>query len=546
MRAFRSRGLSFCLPMRACRKRPASNSLPLPPQYADSDSDTDTGAGAASAADPSSAHPHWTTRGVGLQERSGRVGPDWARLVVQRLRSGNLLGCGETQLTLQLWADCGGLGTAHIAATAVGEALRQELGIQLGWNLYCYCDKDKRARDFVLRNFKPAHVSDDMEHRNFETKEIACSTCMCNHPLPESGIDLYVAGFPCTPWTRRGSRRGWGSPDIKPFKIGFKTIRHIQPALWLYEVPEGVRDHVGAAAESGLEQIQAFVSDLLGQSYTIQTATAVDPTWFGFPIRRPRVFMLGWRNDMNSRGRGQLALEAILGRPIANPVHFADMLKVEQALDWTKVGDFATDEDLRALQAAGLEHCNCREDPMELCSIHTCSSSCKQCGKNGLGCKWRTTMTTYQASHDVFRVVVPGAAQKLAYVHAMALHGLPAPESPRLRNFLNVVARLPEVQPLAQTLAVIDLSQTVTMASLRTDGAVPTLTTRSRVFSLALGRYLTTAELAFLMGYDLDTYSFQGCSESWFRARLGLCMHVASLGSMIAALLAVPLSSIGA
>ena len=102
------------------------------------------------------------------------------------------------------------------------------------------------------------------------------------------------------------------------------------------------------------------------------------------------------------------------------------------------------------------------------------------------------------------------------------------------------------MQPLAQTLAVIDLSQTVTMASLRTDGAVPTLTTKSKVFSLALGRYLTTAELAFLMGYNLDEYNFQGCSESWFRARLGLCTHVASLGSMIAALIAVPLSSLGA
>jgi len=155
-------------------------------------------------------------------------------------------------------------------------------------------------------------------------------------------------------------------------------------------------------------------------------------------------------------------------------------------------------------------------------------------------------MVAYQSAHAVFRVGVPGAKQRLAYMHAMTLYGLSAKESPRLRNFLNVVSRLPEVQPLAQTLGVIDLSQTVTMESLRTDGALPTLTTSSRVFSLALGRYLTTAELAFLMGFDLDTYNFQGCSESWFRARLGLCMHVASLGSMIAALLAVPLSSIGA
>ena len=449
-------------------------------------------------------------------------------------------------MTLQLWADCGGLGTAQIAATALGEALGRELGIQLRWNLYCYCDKDEVARDFVQRNFKPAHISDDMEHRNFETNEIACSTCGCNHSLPSSGIDLYAAGFPCTPWTRRGSRQGWDSPDIKPLKIGFKTIRYVQPALWLYEVPEGVRDHRCAASESGLDQIQAFVSDLLGNGYTIQTAKCVDPTWFGFPIRRPRVFMLGWRNDMNSKERGRLALEAILGQPIANPVHFADMLKVEQALDWSKVGDFATTDDFRALQAAGVDQCKCREDPMELCPIHACGPSCKSCGSDGLGCKWRKTMITYQSSHDVFRVAVPGATQKLAYVHAMALHGLVAPESPRLRNFLNVVSRLPDVLPLAQTLAVIDLSQTVTMASLRTDGAVPTLTTKSKIFSLALGRYLTTAELAFLMGFNLDEYNFQGCSEAWFRARLGLCMHVASLGSMIAALIAVPLSSLGA
>ena len=155
-------------------------------------------------------------------------------------------------------------------------------------------------------------------------------------------------------------------------------------------------------------------------------------------------------------------------------------------------------------------------------------------------------MTTYQSSHDVFRVVVPGAKQKLAYVHAMALHCLPAPESPRQRNILNVVSRLPDVQPLAQTLALIDLSQTVTMASLRTDGNVPTLTTKSNLFSLGLGRFLTTAELAILMGFDLEAYDFQGCSETWFRERLGLCMHVASLGTMIASLIAVPLSSIGA
>ena len=183
---------------------------------------------------------------------------------------------------------------------------------------------------------------------------------------------------------------------------------------------------------------------------------------------------------------------------------------------------------------------------MELCPIHRCTKTCKSCGRNGLGCKWRKTMITYRSKRGVSRVVVPGANQRLAYVHAMALKGLSAPGPPRIRNILNVVSRLPEVQPLAQTLAVIDLSQTVTMAGFRTDGAVPTLTTRSQMFSLALGRFLTTAELAILMGFELEAYDFQGCSESWFRERFGLCMHVANLGSMLAALISVPLSSIGA
>ncbi len=183
---------------------------------------------------------------------------------------------------------------------------------------------------------------------------------------------------------------------------------------------------------------------------------------------------------------------------------------------------------------------------MELCHIHRCR--CRNCGKNGLDCKCRKSMTTYQASHSMFPVRAPGKEQKLGYVRAMALNGLPWPESltSRTRNFLNVIASLPHVQPLQQTLAVVDLSQTVTMAALRTDGALPTLTTGSSIFSLALGHYLTTAEMAFLMGHELEAYSFQGCTESWFRKRLGLCMHVASLGSMIAVLIAVPLSSMGA
>ena len=87
---------------------------------------------------------------------------------------------------------------------------------------------------------------------------------------------------------------------------------------------------------------------------------------------------------MDSRETGQIALEALWGEPVANPADLAEMLRAEQVLEWTKVDEFATNDDFRALQAAGLDECKCRKDPMDLCPVHACSSSSTSCGSNVL------------------------------------------------------------------------------------------------------------------------------------------------------------------
>jgi len=154
-------------------------------------------------------------------------------------------------------------------------------------------------------------------------------------------------------------------------------------------------------------------------------------------------------------------------------------------------------------------------------------------------------MTDFLATHQTPRHTEPGTEQRLVYTQVMALHGLPYPTSARQNNFLNVAAKLPEAQPLNATFFVADVSQSVTLASLRHDGSIPTLTTRSKIFAFKIGRFLRTAELSALMAFNIRGYNFDGCSEQWWRRRLGLCMHVSSLGAMLLASIAVPLATTG-
>ncbi len=487
-------------------------------------------------------HPNWTHRGVGLH---GSTAPQWARLGVRRLREAGLLGGEKQPLTLQLWLDCGGIASAKIASSALSLALREECDINVNWKVYCYCDKDHVAARFVQQNFDPTHVSDNMEHRNFETNTFWCTKCNASHELPREGIDIYIAGFPCNPWSRRGTRKGWDHPDIVPFKIGFRTIERVRPALWIYEVPEGVNDHVGGAAETGLQQILSHIRHQLGNTdYTVHVSRDVDPTWFGFPERRPRVFTLGWRADVGPPEEVHLGMHELLRTPLITPPDFRAMLQLQHTPDWSKVGDYPAKDDLDKLKVEGLQDCNCREDPLKFCPIHMCC--CKKCGDDGVSCAWRHHMVEFLEKNPTLCMHEPGATQKLTYTQVMALNGLPIPTSPRVLNLLNVIARMPELQPLEQTLGVIDTSQTVTMGSLRRDGAIPTLTTSSHIFCLQQGGYLSTGHLSSLMGFDVADYDLQGCTEAWWRKRLGLCMHPASIGSMMLVLISAPLSGRGA
>ena len=75
------------------------------------------------------------------------------------------------------------------------------------------------------------------------------------------------------------------------------------------------------------------------------------------------------------------------------------------------------------------------------------------------------------------------------------------------------------------------------------DGMVPTLTTNSVLWCMSAGRELKAWELALLMGFDTSKMVLQGQTESWFRMRLGLTVHVANFGLVLASVMAPPLQA---
>lgn len=194
--------------------------------------------------------------------------------------------------TLQVWSDCSGLATEMFASRELRKAMMDGVGIDVKWVLYCACETDKRARQYIKANHSPAHCSDDMMHRNFEEGKFWCEMCMDNHQLPREGIDVYVAGYPCSPWSRKGLRTDFEHPEIQPFLIGMQMVNFVRPAVWLMETTGGVEDHRNGADESALDKVLRHIRETVRTPYVTQVVRNVTPAWSGYPTRRPRVFIL--------------------------------------------------------------------------------------------------------------------------------------------------------------------------------------------------------------------------------------------------------------
>lgn len=437
----------------------------------------------------------------------------------------------ERALELTVWSDCSGINSEMFALREIRTALEHSIGVSVQFKLYFTCDSDKKCLKFANLNHHPKHTSTAMEQRNFETGKIWCETHKENHDLPKQGVDLYVGTYPCSPWSRRGKRTGFDHPDAQAFFIGLHTIVFLAPAVWIIEIGE-------VPSTAGMTEITQRVQEVIHNgrvTYTIQTVQSLSPAWCGYPVRRTRLFICGWRQDIGTDTVTE-PLKCLIAAPLSVDCSFLAFLGLSGVVDWTRVGEYPSSDEMALLAASG---CTCGLDPMSPCAVHACK--CNKCGECGTGCSWRGLLVNFVAKEGL-APVVRGNASTLTYLQVLEMRGRRGPDNPRMRVLINLMAHMAEARPLSDTLMVADISQNPPYCKGHCQGDVPTLTTSSTMWCFQAGQFLSVHHLAALMGLDMSAVSFdESMGEVWFRQRLGLAVHIANFGLVLLAALSPPL-----
>ena len=128
---------------------------------------------------------------------------------------------------------------------------------------------------------------------------------------------------------------------------------------------------------------------------------------------------------------------------------------------------------------------------------------------------------------------------RLSYVQTADVQGITTPQSARVRHLLNVCALCPQVAPLQETLTLVDITQSLHRKAWRTDGGAPVIATQTVLWSMQDAKSFSLGQLAELMGHKLINESFMGIGRTAQMKLLGNSIHVACMGSMLMAVIAI-------
>ena len=477
--------------------------------------------------------PDWAIPGSELRWASEWPSLPWADRIVHTLVSGgHLPRSAHKEIVLQLWSDCSGINSEMFAWRGIQDAIKRIIGADVNLSLHYTCDSDSKSLAFAQANHSPLHMSSNITQRNFRSGEYWCTKCAKNHPMPPVGVDLYVGTFPCSPCSRRGSRAGWAHPSVEALHIGLQTLAFINPAIWVIEVGE-------LFDTASMEEVVAGIQNMLfkySRKYVIQPVRNLGPTMQGYPIRRPRTFFIGHRADVCLDPTSNVnPLQTLIANPVDMTCTYRGFLDIAHLYDWSTVGHFYVGTSVAYMSGNA---CKCSCNPFVLCPVHPCK--CERCGDDGLQCTWRRQLQT-MLEKEKLHSQVQTMDGKMTYLHCLEMQGGRGPVQTRSRILLNIVALLPQSQPLDSTLILVDKSQNPPFAPLLTDGLSPTLTTTSQLWCMSAGRELLACELAALMGFNCSHMVLKGQTEAWFRKRMGLAVHVPNFGLILAAAMASPL-----
>ena len=174
---------------------------------------------------------------------------------------------------LRIGTDCSGLETPLMALLNLGVVFAHIFA----------CDCDAYVKRTIKSNFPPEKIYDDITTRN-------------NKNTPK--VDLYIAGFPCQPFSQAGKQRGFG--DEKGRGTIFWQVRdYINAQRPTVFVLENVSRLVTMQGGTYYNDIMESLEGIGKKTYTIQSKV-INTADHGIPHNRERVYIIGIRRDADN------------------------------------------------------------------------------------------------------------------------------------------------------------------------------------------------------------------------------------------------------
>ena len=200
---------------------------------------------------------------------------------------------------LTIGTDCSGMEAPIFALRQLGCPFSHEFA----------CDKDRHCRTTIEANTRPKQLFSDITTRPVSS-------------LPRS-LDIYVAGFPCQPFSTAGLRAGLQDQRSNIFLHCLAAIVRTQPKCFILE---NVRNLVLHDQGKTWTTIQRHLQHRLKNYHLYHKV--LNTKDFGLPQNRERLYIVGIRRTRQSRAFEWPDTRRIKLRPLQQFVDHTDTTSI--------------------------------------------------------------------------------------------------------------------------------------------------------------------------------------------------------------------------
>jgi DNA (cytosine-5)-methyltransferase 1 len=175
-------------------------------------------------------------------------------------------------MKINISTDCSGIETPIMALDMYNIKYKKGLNI----NHVFSSEIDKKCIEFIKTNFNPSDIHYDLTKRNNDEYI---------KKIPQ--IDLYIAGFPCTPFSKLGNLKGF---DHKQGNVFFHIYDFILKASPNVFILENVKNLKGVDGGKTFKTIIKMLEDLNIYNIYYDVLNTMN---YGLPQNRERLYIVG-------------------------------------------------------------------------------------------------------------------------------------------------------------------------------------------------------------------------------------------------------------